>query len=225
MIVGGWAVHAYNPYLESIDIDVITPHEHVELVESLLTTQCRWIKTTTDLVFWKKFSKQIPDADVGQHIFFDLLSAGLVNAFHENNEKRIPFQICFKEEFYVRKSIDDEININVPKKELLVIYKLKAYRDRLFDLTYSSRAQVPSERDWLKAKMAKDLSDTIALMDPNYGPLDIVFLKEIVNSYQLQFLRQTVEQLPTKTEAIKQYRGSAKSEVQDWIKTILPVFD
>jgi hypothetical protein len=221
-VVGGWAVYAYNPYLESIDVDVITPHDRILDVESILTQQCGWIPTTIDIPIWKRFSKHIPDADPLDNVFFDLLSANLVNAFHEDNRKRIPFHICLEENHYVRRSINDYININVPKKELLFLYKLKSYRDRIFDLR--NKANNETERSRLRAKATKDLSDTIALIDPNYGPLDSISLNSFVDKHNLQFLAATVEELPSQVEAIEQYRGTSTTEVQSWVQRILNAF-
>jgi hypothetical protein len=219
-VVGGWAVYAYSPYLESIDIDVVTTHGMIPNVESILTQQCGWIPTTIDTPVWKRFSKRIPDGGPLDNVFFDLLSSNLVNAFHEDNTKRIPFDICLRKNHFVRKSINDQLSINVPKKELLLLYKLKSYRDRIFDLY--NKADTETERSRLRAKATKDLSDTIAIIDPNYGVLDLMSLKELVESYNLKFLKSTIEEIPTQTEAIDQYRGISLTEIQSWIQIILP---
>jgi len=221
-VVGGWAVYAYNPYLESIDVDVVTSNDRILDVESILTKQCGWIPTVTDMPIWKRFSKRIPDAGPLDNVFFDLLSANLVNAFHEDNSKRIPFNICLEENHHVRRSINHHININVPTKELLLLYKLKAYRDRIFDLR--NRASNETERSRLRAKATKDVSDTIALMDPNYGPLDPTSLRSLVDNQNLQFLAATVEELPSQTEATEQYRGTSTTEVQSWVQRVLNAF-
>ena len=221
-VVGGWAVYAYNPYLESIDVDVVAPNDRILDVESILTEQCGWILTATDMPIWKRFSKRIPDAGPLDNVFFDLLSANLVNAFHEDSGKRVPFHICLQENHYVRRSINDQISINVPEKELLLLYKLKAYRDRIFDLR--SRASNETDRSRLRAKATKDLSDTIALIDPNYGPLDLLSLRNLVKNQNVQFLAATVEELTSQTEAIEQYRGTSTTEVQSWVQRILNAF-
>lgn len=99
---------------------------------------------------------------------------------------------------------------------------LKSYRDRIFDLR--NRATDEAERSRLRAKATKDLSDIIALIDPNYGLLDLVSLRSLVNRQNLQFLAATVEELPSQTEAIEQYRGTSSTEVQDWVQKILNEF-
>lgn len=221
-VVGGWAVYAYNPYLESIDIDVVTPQNRISDAEVLLTEQCGWIPSTTDMPVWKRFSKRIPNAGPHDNAFFDLLSANLVNAFHEDNRKRVPFHICLQEDHYTRRTINDDTNIDVPKKELLLLYKLKSFRDRSFDLR-NKEIEEP-ERSRLRTKVTKDLSDTIALMDPDYGPLDLMSLKSLVDNQGLQFLGTTVKALPFHIEAVEQYRGTPVVEVQSWVQEILSVF-
>lgn len=171
---------------------------------------------------WKRFSKRIPDAGPLDNVFFDLLSSSFVNAFHEDNGKRVPFDICLRENHYVRRSINSHININVPKKELLLLYKLKSYRDRIFDLY--NRVNNETERSRLRAKVTKDLSDTIALIDPDYGVLDLMSLESLVDNHNLRFLASTVEEIPSQTEAIEQYRGTSSAEIQSWIRIILPTF-
>lgn len=221
-VVGGWAVYAYNPYLESIDVDIVTTHDRIPNVETILTQQCGWIPTTIDTPVWKRFSKRIPDASPRDNIYFDLLSSLLVNAFHEDNSKRVSFAICLRKDHYVRRSINGHINIDVPKKELLLLYKLKSYRDRVFDL--QNRANSETERSRLRTKVTKDLSDTIALIDPNYGALDLMSLEGLIDSHNLKFLASTVKGIPSQTEAVEQYRGSSSTEVQLWIRTILSTF-
>jgi len=221
-VVGGWAVYAYNPYLESVDIDVVTPHDRVPDVESILTQQCGWVPTTTDTPIWKRFSKRIPGGGPRDCALFDLLSANLINAFHEDNHRTIPFHTCLQENHYVRRSIDDQVSVNVPRKELLLLYKLKSYRDRIFDL--HSKAENELERLRLRAKATKDLSDTIALMDPTYGPLDLMSLRGLVGNQDLQFLAATVGELPSHIEAMGQYRGASTTNVRSWVQRVLDAF-
>ena len=73
--------------------------------------------------------------------------------------------------------------------------------------------------------MTKDLSDCIALMDPNYGRIDIGLLKSLIDSYQLTFLKQTIIELPTETESISQYRASKSTEIEGWVDMIASAFD
>jgi len=218
-IVGGWAVYAFNPYLESIDIDVVVPKDRISNIELILTQQCGWTQTTTDLGIWKRFSKQIPDADPSDNIFFDLLSEDLTNPFHEDNNKRIPFSICLQSDHYIRRSIDENTRISVPIKELLFLYKLKSHRDRIFDLT-SKEINEPY-RSRLRAKATKDLSDSTALLDPNYGLLDLDMLKHLISNLDIQFLVETIRELPSQTEAVEQYRGTSPAEVRNGITQIL----
>lgn len=219
-IIGGWAVFSYNPYFESIDIDIVTQHQRISHLMTIVTEQCQWELTTiqtSDETFTRFFK---PIVGQGENIYLDLFSANFKNIFHENNSKILPFNLCLQSRHYVRRSINDT-DVNVPTKELLFLYKLKAFRDRMFDI---SRKTDLKEKARLEAKVKKDLSDIIALMDPDYGPLDLKSLQGLIVHYGLQFLSTTIADLPAQTEAIERYRGTSRKEVENWVEKILNTF-
>jgi len=80
------------------------------------------------------------------------------------------------------------------------------------------------EKARLEAKVKKDLSDIIALMNPDYGPLDLKSLQGLIVHYSLQFLSTTIADLPSQTEAIERYRGTSRKEVENWVEKILNAF-
>lgn len=219
-IIGGWAVFSYNPYFESIDVDIVAPHQKIPHVMVIITDQCQWELTTIQIAdeTFTRFFKPIAGQD--ENIYLDLFSTNFKNVFHENSGKILTFDLCLQNGHYVRRSIYDT-NVNVPTKELLFLYKLKSFRDRVFDIP---KKIDPKEKARLEAKAKKDLSDIIALMDPNYGPLDLKSLRGLVVDNSLQFLAATIEDLPSQTEAIQRYRGTSKREVQNWVEKILGAF-
>ena len=54
----------------------------------------------------------------------------------------------------------------VPSKALLALFKVKARRDRLYDIRTKGATMNPARLAWLRGKVAKDGSDIIALLDP-----------------------------------------------------------
>jgi hypothetical protein len=56
--------------------------------------------------------------------------------------------------------------VYVPSKSLLFLYKLKAFRDRSFDLRKRGASINRERREWMRTKVDKDGADLIALLDP-----------------------------------------------------------
>lgn len=217
VIIGGWAVYAYNPYLESVDIDVVVKPNDFEQITTLAQEYCGWIPEAelVDETF-SRYSKPI-DAE---RILLDMMSTNFENTFHEDRTKRLPFALCLQEGNFQRRFIDS-IYMAVPVKELLLLYKLKAYRDRLYRLGTETELE---ERMRLQTKITKDLSDIISLMDPGYGALDVSALKGIIAEYGLHFLGDILENLPSQTEAIYQYRNVSTEDVVGWTAKLREAF-
>jgi len=73
----------------------------------------------------------------------------------------------------------------VPSKALLALFKVKARRDRSYDIRKKGATMNPSKLAWLRGKFAKDGSDIIALFDPrDRGAM----LKDAMNYAQIQTL-------------------------------------
>ena len=53
----------------------------------------------------------------------------------------------------------------VPSRALLILYKVKARRDRSFDIKSKGAVLNPSRLEWLRGKAIKDGADIIALLD------------------------------------------------------------
>lgn len=218
VIVGGWAVYAYNPYLESIDVDIVTKHNDVAKITAIAQENCGWIPETelADETF-SRYAKIINHED---KIFLDILSTNFVNTFHENRAKQLPYALCVENGGFLRKYVDT-IGANVPIKELLLLYKLKAYRDRTFRFP---KEKDPKEKERLKTKITKDMSDVISLIDPNYGALDIKEISKFVDMFDLNFLSEILENLSSQSEAIYQYRHSSAKDVTNWAMKVMDAF-
>ena len=216
-IVGGWAVYAHNPYLESVDIDVVVKPNDLARITMLAQEYCGWI-SETELVdeTFSRYSKSIDS----ERILLDIISTNFGNTFHEDRTKRLPFELCLQRGNFQRKFID-VIYITVPIKELLLLYKFKAYKDRRYRL---EKETDPKERMRLQTKITKDVSDIISLIDPKYGALDVSVIKRIIVGYSLQFLGDVLENLPYQTEAIYQYRNVSSKDVIEWTEKLREAF-
>lgn len=218
VLVGGWAVYSYNPYLESIDIDLIVKDEEMAKAKAIAVDNCGWIPR--EELANGTFSRYVKLTENGKEILLDLLSPNFANIFHEDREKRLPYELCMDSSWSSRTYINN-IVVNVPSKELLLLYKLKAYRDRVYRLGERVAAE---EEMRLQTKITKDLSDSISLIDPNYGALDLTKLHSLIDEFDLYFLAETVANIPSQNEAIQQYRHSSTRHVAEWVKKTLEGF-
>ena len=218
IVVGGWAVYAYNPYMESIDIDIVVRQEDFPKVINIAEEKCGWVPDIE--LRDETFSRYAKIIDHNQKIILDIISSNFENRFHEDRTKLLPYDICFEDKWHCQRLINN-ISLNVPIKELLFLYKLKAYRDRTF--RYGKEEDI-EEKMKLQSKITKDLSDIISLMDPNYGPLDIGILNKLVNTYSLHFLHETLAKIHFQHEAIKQYRGTSSADVEKWAARVINAF-
>ena len=115
----------------------------------------------------------------------------------------------------------------VPRKPLLLLYKLKALRDRRHDLRRKGPILSLEKRSWLRDKWIKDGADLIALMDPQpyycmiTETLDTDLLTWIVEKHCLQFTLESLTELPNMDEALSLYRNADREQVTEWIKNAL----
>jgi len=93
---------------------------------------------------------------------YEQSSAGL---FHEDGRKRLPYSLCEQEGHRKEVVIANDCICYVPSRALLTLFKMKARRDRLFDIKNKGATMNPSSVEWLRGKVTKDGSDIIALLD------------------------------------------------------------
>lgn len=81
-------------------------------------------------------------------------------------------------------------------------------------------------RNWLEAKLSKDRSDLIALLDPEpqrrvvVEEIDCESVKQIIRERGLDFIYQSISALPSRTEAIRRYstyRDVGSRDIERWI--------
>lgn len=74
---------------------------------------------------------------------------------------------------------------------------------------------------YFESKRIKDISDTLALIDPSYGPIDTFIIGQIIKKYELYLILETIENIKTETEAINRYRNMSLQNVEPWIDRIV----
>jgi len=147
--------------------------------------------------------------------------------FHEDPEKKLPYALCADPTHLSHLKLDARREAYIPKKPLLLLYKLKALRDRRHDLDTKGPILSTQKRNWLRDKWIKDGADLIALLDPRPPSpmipenLDTELLSHIVETHSLQFALESLTQLPDMEEALDLYGNATPEQATRWISNAL----
>jgi hypothetical protein len=173
VIVGGWAVYFYNPYYGSVDIDVVGPSlkgSFDEIIEGyershgyeILQQDPLGTEITASKPIYSKARKKVGDMEIDS-CSYERANASL---FHEDSSKRLPYSLCDRDGCRMEAKVARDAVCYTPSKALLVLFKVKARRDRSYDIRAKGATMNPARLAWLRGKVAKDGSDIIALLDP-----------------------------------------------------------
>lgn len=232
IVIGGWAVFFYNSYLGSVDIDLVGPSMSGlfdSVLEGFELTQ-RYEEVRRDpLGLTRIFRKPIfKDGELAGYIEIDACTYESDQAgFHENPEIELPYALCNDPELLTGVKLDRKRQVFIPKKPLLFLYKLKALRDRAFDLRTRGAIMSATKRNWLQSKLIKEGSDLIALLDPEpkryivMDPFDFNLLKRIIETQNLQFTLSSIRALPKMRDSLNRYQDAKEEEVAEWVKNLL----
>lgn len=234
-IIGGWAVYFYNSYYGSVDIDVVGPTMDGRMMYILTDFQGNhdYEEVYIDEMGFEKSLKK-PVYIGARHIGDIEIDACTYeeeyNVFHEDPDKRLPYALCERPELREKLSLSEEDKNNlifIPNKSLLLLYKIKAFRDRSYDVT-TKRALIAADKmTWLEGKIVKDGSDIIALLDPKPSryeiekQLDPAILKKIIDEYDLRFILDTLENIHNEKDSLLLYPNAEEKEVNKWATDIL----
>ncbi len=173
IIIGGWAVYFYNPYYGSVDIDLVGPsHKGTfeEIIEGyershgyeILQQDAFGTEIAASKPIRSKAGKKIGDMEIDAASYE---RAG-VCPFHEDNSKSLPYSLCERDGCKREVKLAKECFCYVPSKALLTLFKVKARRDRSYDIRTKGATMNPSNLAWLRGKAAKDGADILAILDP-----------------------------------------------------------
>ncbi len=154
VLIGGWAVHSFNPWKYSLDIDLIATGRFKDLLKRHLYSTQGYIRerdSTGNTLYLKRL-------DSGE-IFLDFLPKK--DQFHGTdkllNLMEIQYQTVSKNISY---SFEPGFQVIVPEISMLLLLKLKAAWDRHYDLSLET---IPNKYH-LSEKFTKDCGDIIALL-------------------------------------------------------------
>ena len=182
ILIGGWAVHSFNPWKYSLDIDLIATDRFKDTLKRHLYSD-RLYSRERDSAGNTLFLKS---SDSGE-IYLDFLpkkdqfhGTGKLLNLMEIEYKTVPKNISY--------SFEPEFQVVVPETSMLLLLKLKAAWDRHYDLSLETTLG----KDHLSDKFTKDCGDIIALLHSDefqFARFD--WLSSIISGFD--FLRDFME--------------------------------
>jgi hypothetical protein len=184
IIIGGWAVNHYNDYYGSKDIDVVFTGTRAVYERPLnLFLVSNGYGLFKQELFVETFKKTVNIGGRNVDVDIDAADIGAQNQFHADPSKSIPYSLCLKHCMEIH---DKTIVYQVPRIELLLAYKIKAYHDRNFEVSNPETAYtglVP----YFISKRDKDGSDIVALLDSRNAKaavqFDYAYLRSLIQQY------------------------------------------
>jgi len=223
VLLGGWAVYSYNPYVGSFDIDCLGPDDPFTRYLNIYMRQNGYVLEPESPFgaaseCWRK-PILVEKTEIGS-IYIDACDFEFRNFFKEDPTKEIPYNLCTEKELLRLRPISGEY-FYVPVKELLFLYKTKAARDREYLVTNAGMSTGGLER--LRGKGDKDYSDLVALLDPRAGEaMNGFVLGDVIREHRISFVVDTISNIPSHP-ATREYcltRSTNESEIRGWIDKI-----
>ena len=182
ILIGGWAVHSFNPWKYSLDIDLIATSRFKDALKRHLYSTRDYIRER-DSAGNTLYLKRLDSGD----IYLDFLPKK--DQFHGTgkllNLMEIEYGTVPKNISY---SFESEFQVLVPEISMLLLLKLKAAWDRHYDLSL----ETTPDKDHLSDKFTKDCGDIIALLQSDafqFARFD--WLSSIISGFD--FLRDFLE--------------------------------
>jgi hypothetical protein len=212
ILIGGWAVDAYNPYLGSVDIDLVTTGRIRHTLMHYLRSEHNFTPERQMNVV-KSVAKMTPAGK----IILDFATREAPQPFEGKPE--VPFTFEILSGNTITREIRGGVEISIPTRAMLVVFKMKAEWDRSYRLEYG----LSYDEVWEEGKLVKDYADILALIDPAHGghELDIECPGEHLNQYD--FLRRCIEDLPRVDAAHERYARMNRAGVQRVCEDLLSI--
>ncbi|MFA7695854.1 MAG: hypothetical protein WCX63_09990 [Methanoregula sp.] len=202
VLIGGWAVDAYNPYFGSVDIDLVTDDRIRESLIAFLTIREGYTPRIHYPV--NTVEKVTPHGE----IILDFIPRKTPYLYEGHGE--IPFTLDILTGNTVFRNVRGGAGIQVPNRSVLVLLKMKAAWDR----TYRILHQTTADMRWEGTKRIKDCADILALIDPRHGgrEVDLEILGREIS--RAGFLMEIIEQIPDLDAVRDRYRRMDGQEIR-----------
>ena len=149
-VIGGWAVYAYAPKTGSIDIDIVIDKRDEPPIKGFFKENGFKRKEDEPNVYFKEITTA---AGRTETIHYDVFYSDHVFKIREAS---ISFNLLDR---YSQEISLEAQPMRVPTKELLLILKVAAYRDREDNARMGHFRRPPGERERLESKIEKDKAD------------------------------------------------------------------
>lgn len=191
VLIGGWAVDAYNPYLGSVDIDLVT---NSRIKQSLMYH----LQSREGYQYHSRFpfGKTVFKETLPGEIILDFETREVIYPFE--GHPNLPFKLDILDGNIVTKRVRGGVEMAVPNRATLLFLKMKAAWDRGYRLEHS----IPLiDSEWEAGKRIKDFADILALIDQGVDrrwDIDIEILGSLLSQYG--FLNGLILEIPELTE-------------------------
>jgi len=141
--------------------------------------------------------------------------------------KKLPYSLVAEKRFQRDVRLEEDTICYVPSKPLLLLYKIKAARDRAYDLKTRGTIIDTAKMEWLRGKLTKDRADMLAILDPNPRRFiaeelfDADVFRDLVRRLELEFTLTTITELSRYRDSIRLYDPTLEEkQIKEWIKTV-----
>jgi hypothetical protein len=208
ILVGGWAVHAFNPWKYSLDIDLIISSRFKKTLINELYLNREFIRekdSSGNNLFLKKY-------DSGD-IYLDFLPKK--DLFHGTNHMLNLLEFTYEPvTINITNSYGYDLRVTIPEISILFLLKLKAAWDRSYDLSAGNSYN----REHLLEKFAKDCGDLIALLHCDgfrFARIDLI--SQLLSKYY--FLKEFL--VKGMVEEKSEYDRITREKAKDLVEKLL----
>ncbi len=206
VLVGGWAVYAYNPYEKSTDIDLVLNSKRRGRLLAWLIRERSYHRIKRQRHGWQGAWRDFagpPEDPRPRRIYIDIAGYNEEHRF-EGRDERLDFDLVKDHH------VEGEVNgrrVKIPTRSLLLLFKAKACHDRTTRLEAGTSLDTTYNED----KLVKDRSDILAILDsgPSGPDWEVGFLGEQVS--KLPFLIDVLTAIPNDESALARYRSGQLS--------------
>jgi len=212
-LIGGWAVFQYNPWLGSIDIDLVTGSDLRNSLSQFLVEERGYQRRDEDGI--KFLEKKTGRGE----IIIDFVTTSDPWEFY-GTDANLGFSHLESPDLTVVQKIG-EAEVLIPARSLLLIYKLKASWDR----TNRCLNGKSTRQKWEEDKAIKDGADVLALLDPEKGgtDLDPEFLGKAFDQYN--FLKAHLTGVCHDIRIINEYGRMDEKTANEVCKRLLSMIE